>query len=70
MSSHHYFCKGGSFDYEDLDIEWTSDCYDEDVSIEFQAFTPYGKEISGDLADLTFTKILDACWEEYWRAHA
>lgn len=70
MSRHDYYCKGGSFDYDDLEIEWTSDCYAEDLSIEFQAFTPCGRDITDDLSDVVFIRIMDECWNEYWRMHA
>jgi len=71
MSSYHYFCKGGSFDYGDLDIQWESNSYDgEDVEIEFKAYARGPKDVSWSLSDIEVTKILDKCWDEYWRAHA
>ena len=71
MSKHHYFCKGGSFDYEDLEVEWSANCYDGDVdAMEVWVFTPCGREITGELSYVEYEKVLDKCWNEYWEAHA
>lgn len=71
MSKHHYFCKGGSFDYGDLEVEWSANSYDGDVdAMEVWVFTPSGREITEELSYVEYEKVLDKCWDEYWRAHA
>lgn len=71
MSRHDYYCKGGSFDYDDLEIEWTATCFEGEVdTIDFSAFAPSGRDITADLSDMSYIRILDVCWNEYWRMHA
>jgi hypothetical protein len=71
MTTHHYFCKCGSFEYEDLDIEWEASSYDGDLEIEFKAFPANAPhDVTSRISDNTYQRILDKCWEEYWRQHA
>ena len=70
MSKHHYFCKGGSFDFEGgdmvYDVHWSSD--DDGVVIDH---VYAGKsDVMNVLFDNVMEAVCDAAQEEYWRQHA
>ena len=71
MSSHHYFCKGGSFDFEGgdmvYDVHWSSEDGEGPVIDHVYA----GKaDVLNLLFDNVMESICDMAQEEYWRAHS
>ena len=56
-----------TFEFEGLEVEWKLDQVYREIM--FEVYTPTGFVLTDDLSDDMLERILQACWNTYWREY-